>query len=102
MTEQGRIHARTTVELGVVVTILLSIVGFAFNAGILWARVNGLESRTGKLEIDYNAVHDAQMQGDGKTQGQLATITAQLEAISAQQRDIKQQIAASSKAAGAQ
>lgn len=102
MTEQGRIHARMTRDAAVVVTVLLSIVGFAFNAGVLWDRVVGLESRTGKLEVDYNAVHDAQMQGDGKTQGQLATITAQLEAISAQQRDIKQQIAARSKAAGAQ
>lgn len=98
MTEQGRIHARTSVELGVVVTILLSIVGFAFNAGILWARVNGLESRTGKLEIDYSTVHDAQMQGDGKTQGQLATITAQLESIAAQQRDIKQKLDANAQA----
>jgi len=98
MTEQGRIHARTSVELGVVVTILLSIVGFAFNAGILWARVNGLESRTGKLEIDYSAVHDAQMQGDGRTQGQLATIAAKLEAISAQQIDIKQKLDANERA----
>ena len=35
MTEQGKIRARSSVELGVVMTILLSIVGFAFNAGIL-------------------------------------------------------------------
>lgn len=98
MTEQGRIHARTSVELGVVVTILISIIGFAFNAGIVWSRVNEQGSRIGKLEVDYSAVHDAQMQGDGKTQGQLATITAQLEAISAQQRDIKQKLDANATA----
>lgn len=92
MTEQGKLHARTSVELGLVVTILLALVGMAFNAGVLWARVTGLESRTGKLEVDYAAVHDAQMSGDGKTQGQLATITVQLQAIQDQQHDIQKKL----------
>lgn len=88
----AKVHARTSVELGLVVTILLAIVGMAFNAGILWARVTGLETRTGKLEANYDSVHDAQMQSVGQTQGQLATIAAQLAAIKDQQGEIRSQL----------
>jgi len=52
--------SRTGVEVGLVVSVVGMLLGLAFNAGIQYAHLNNLDTRTQTLENEYQTVSSAQ------------------------------------------
>jgi hypothetical protein len=92
MNEQGnelhRKPSRTGVEIGLVMSVVGMLLGLAFNAGIQYAHINSLETRTTSLELQYGTMHDQQADGKLETQVALAKIQTTLVQIQTTQSEI--------------
>jgi len=92
MTEQGadlhRKPSRTGIEVGLVVSVVGMLLGLAFNAGIQYAHIANLDSRTQMLEADYQQINTAQT----PIQVRLGNIETLLHVIQDQQSKIQHSV----------
>lgn len=73
------IGKKTSVEVGFVVVLIFSLLGLAFNAGIQYARIDGVERRTTVLEVEQRTQHDDVLNGRAQITSKLSRIEALLE-----------------------
>lgn len=92
MTEQGadthRRPSRTGVEIGLVVSVVGMLLGLAFNAGIQYAHIAQLDTRTATLQNEYDNINSAQT----PIQVRLGHIETLLQVIQDQQSHLQQSV----------
>lgn len=81
--------SRTGVEIGLVLSIVGMLLGLAFNAGIQYAHIETLESRTGSLEGQMSAIQAAEEDTKRDTQVRLGKIETMLGQMQDTQKDIR-------------
>lgn len=90
--EQGNeVHrrpSRTGVEIGLVVSVVGMLLGLAFNAGIQYAHIAQLDTRTTALETEYQTINTAQT----PIQVRLGNIETILHVIQEQQSKLQQSV----------
>lgn len=80
--------SRTGMEIGLVVSVVGMLLGLAFNAGIQYAHIAQLDSRTQALEAEYETVNSAQT----PIQVRLGNIETLLHVIQDQQAKIQHSV----------
>lgn len=92
MTEAGaelhRKPSRTGIEIGLVVSVVGMLLGLAFNAGIQYAHIENIDSRTQALEAEYQTINSAQT----PIQVRLGNIETLLHVIQDQQSKIQHSV----------
>lgn len=95
MSEDAAVHhrpSRTSVEIGLIVSVVGMLIGLAFNAGIQYAHINNLETRTGSLEIEVSTLHDDAANDKRDTQVRLSRIETILSQMQDTQKEIRKAI----------
>jgi|SRR5690348_6405376 len=80
--------SRTGMEIGLVVSVVGMLLGLSFNAGIQYAHIANLDTRTTTLETEYQQIDSAQT----PIQVRLGHIETLLQVIQDQQSKIQRSV----------